>query len=71
MIELNCLSDYCPIPLMKLQGIEQSVKDGEQIRLITDHSCVCESITDYCKRKHYHANIVEPMNGIWEIEISK
>lgn len=71
MIELNCLNDYCPIPLLKLKEIEHSIKDGEKIRLVTDHSCVCESITDYCKQKKYNINIVEPMNGIWEIEINK
>ena len=46
-------------------------KKGEQVKLITDHSCVLESITEYCNKKGFLMSILEPMNGIWEITIEK
>ncbi len=70
MKELNCLGDMCPVPIMKLQQCE-ALKTGESIKLITDHSCVVESVSDFCKRTELACKMVEPMNGIWELYIKK
>ena len=71
MLELDCLGDMCPIPILKLKQCEKMTKKGDQVKLITDHSCVLESITEYCNKKNFHLSILEPMNGIWEITIEK
>lgn len=71
MYELDCLGDMCPIPILKLKQCSQIKEKGGQLKLITDHSCVVESITNYCRAKHLHLDIVEPMNGIWELFIEK
>jgi TusA-related sulfurtransferase len=71
MLELDCLGDMCPIPLMKLKQCESLTRKGDQVRLVTDHSCVLESITDYCDKKGLQIYVAEPMNGIWEITIEK
>ena len=47
MLELDCLGDMCPVPIMKLKQCQQLKQKGDQVMLITDHSCVLESITDY------------------------
>lgn len=70
MKELNCLGDMCPLPIMKLKQCKE-LKEGEQLKLITDHSCVVESITGYCKKSGLICEIVEPMNGIWELYIKR
>ncbi len=70
MLVMDCLGDQCPVPLMKLQQCRE-LKAGESVKLITDHSCVCESITDYCKKLGLHLEVVEPMNGIWEMTICR
>ena len=57
MHEIDCLGDMCPIPIMKL-------------KLVTDHSCVVESIGSYCRKMHLKMETVEPMNGIWELYIT-
>ncbi|RGB69729.1 sulfurtransferase TusA family protein [Provencibacterium massiliense] len=66
MYEINCLGDMCPVPLMKLQ---KELKTHSQLRLITDHSCVCESITNYCRQRRLKMSILEPINGVWEITV--
>lgn len=69
MYELDCLGDMCPIPILKLKQCKEIKKQGGQLKLVTDHSCVVESITGYCRMHQLHLDIVEPMNGIWELYI--
>ena len=71
MRELNCLGDMCPVPILKLKQCDQLKQKGDQVMLITDHSCVLESITEYCHKKQLHVSVAEPMNGIWELTIEK
>lgn len=71
MLELDCLGDMCPVPILKLKKCDQLKQKGDRVMLITDHSCVLESITEYCEKKQLHVSIVEPMNGIWELTIEK
>jgi len=68
---VDCLGDVCPVPMMKLKKKEPELSHGKQILLITDHSCVSESIRDYCRTLHYQIEIKEPVNGVWEFYISK
>jgi TusA-related sulfurtransferase len=70
MIKLDCLGDMCPIPIMKLMQEESELAKGKQILLITDHSCVSESVKNYCKSHHFKVEILEPVNGIWEFYIN-
>lgn len=69
MYELDCLGDMCPIPIMKLKQCKQIKEKGGQLKLVTDHSCVVESISDYCRKQKLQIHVVEPMNGIWELYI--
>ena len=69
MYELDCLGDMCPIPIMKLKHCKQIKEKGGQLKLVTDHSCVVESISGYCKKQKLQIHIEEPMNGIWELYI--
>lgn len=69
LIRIDCLGDMCPIPVMKLMQKEGELAGGKQILLITDHSCVSESVKNYCRLHHYKVNILEPVNGIWEFYI--
>ncbi len=71
MQEINCLGDMCPIPIMKLKQCMDLKKTGGSIKLITDHSCVLESITQYCDALKLDIEVVEPINGIWELYIRK
>lgn len=71
MYELDCLGDMCPVPIMKLMKCRQIKETGGQLKMITDHSCVVESISGYCDKMKLSVNIEEPMNGIWELYIEK
>lgn len=70
MENLNCLGDMCPVPLLKLKECKALTARGEVVKLVTDHSCSVESITEYCKKQNLRLTVTEPMNGIWELFIS-
>lgn len=71
MKKLNCFGDFCPIPLLKAQREIIKLASGENLMLVTDHSCVVESIHDYFNIRNYDVYIDEVINGVWEITITK
>jgi TusA-related sulfurtransferase len=71
MNKLNCFGDFCPVPLLKAQREVKELQIGESFMLVTDHSCVVESIHEYFGLRHYGILIDEVLNGVWEITITK
>lgn len=71
MTTIDCLGDMCPIPVLKIQKELKKTKIGISIKVITDHSCVAESIRNHFSRKDIHLEFDEVMNGVWEIIITK
>ncbi|HZK61931.1 MAG TPA: sulfurtransferase TusA family protein [Anaerovoracaceae bacterium] len=70
-VELNCLGDVCPVPIMKLIEYENELSEGIKIMLVTDHSCTAESVKNYCHSCKLKLEVVEPINGVWEMYIYK
>lgn len=71
VIQVDCLGDMCPLPMMKLQKKEETLNQGLRIMLVTDHSCASENIMEYCRLKNYKYQTEEPISGVWEITIEK
>ena len=71
MKKLNCFGDYCPVPLLKAQKEVDALETGESFMLVTDHSCVVESLDEYFSIRKFHMDIDEVLNGVWEITITK
>lgn len=69
--ELDCLGDMCPVPIMKLKQCKNLKNRGDSVKLVTDHSCVVGSITDFCKKSRLTLEVVEPIAGVWELFITK
>ena len=67
MVTIDCLGEICPVPIMRLQ---QALKGGEEILLITDHSCVPKVIEDFCLSKKLGYLADEVINGVWELHIT-
>ena len=71
----------CPLPIIKLQQCKNLTKKGQTIKLVTDHSCSVESITDFCKKNkiscvtiyYDYAGLEYWANGTWKAnnELSK
>ena len=71
MRRLDCIGDMCPLPLMKLTQCREQLDRGESVMVVTDHSCTCESILNYCEKQRFRVQVVEPVAGVWEITISR
>lgn len=71
MKKINCFGDYCPIPLLKAQKEVEKLSSGGSFMMVTDHSCVVESIDDYFSIRDFDLDIVEAINGVWEVSITK
>lgn len=71
MEKITCFGDFCPIPLLKAQDSVKELAVGESTMLVTDHSCVVESVRDYFEIRSFDLLIDEVINGVWEITIRK
>lgn len=70
MIKIDCLGEICPVPVIKLQKDINSIKNGEEYMIVTDHSCTVPNIKDFCKAHKLNYKVEEIINGVWEISIS-
>ncbi|RCX20386.1 TusA-related sulfurtransferase [Fontibacillus phaseoli] len=69
MIEIDCLGEICPVPVMMLKKHQKAIKNGECVLLITDHSCARKSISQFCDHAGMICSVQEVINGVWEITI--
>lgn len=69
MRRLDCLGDMCPLPLMKLMQSRDLLERGENVMIVTDHSCTRESLVSYCRKQSLPVEVEEPVTGVWEITI--
>lgn len=70
MIKIDCLGDMCPVPVLRLKNVMNSLKNGEEYMLVTDHSCTISNIESFCKANNLTCDADEVINGVWEITIS-
>lgn len=70
MKKIDCLGDFCPIPLLKAKREVEHAAPGETVMVVTDHSCVVESIEEYFELRKYRLEVDEVINGVWEIRIT-
>ncbi|WP_291632642.1 sulfurtransferase TusA family protein [Clostridium sp.] len=71
MNTIDCLGDMCPVPILKIKKELKKTKSGVSIKIITDHSCVAESIKNHFTNKNFSLEFDEVMNGVWEIILLK
>ncbi|NCA99346.1 MAG: sulfurtransferase TusA family protein [Clostridia bacterium] len=71
MIVLDCLGDFCPVPLISAKEKVKNLQPGDSLMVVTDHSCVLESLRDYFSDRDYGIAVDEVLNGVWEVTISR
>jgi tRNA 2-thiouridine synthesizing protein A len=70
MVKIDCLGDMCPVPVMRLKMVIDSLKNGEECMVVTDHSCTISNIKAFCKANNLNYDTEEVINGVWEVTIS-
>jgi len=72
MKKVDCLGEFCPIPILRIKQELKILPRGESFMLVTDHSCVLQSITDHFENSpNISLQPEEVINGVWEIIITK
>lgn len=71
MKQIDCLGEFCPVPLLKIKEELKRIGKGDAFMVITDHSCVLQSIQDHFKKTNIAVEVDEVINGVWEIIITK
>lgn len=69
MFEVDCLGDFCPIPLLKAKNASESLSVGDSFMLITDHSCTEEALRELFENTAFRVESYEAISGVWEITI--
>lgn len=68
---LDCLGDFCPVPVLKTKAAINGLVPGESIRVLVDHSCALQNIRDTIPADRYALSWEEVANGVWEITITR
>ena len=71
MKEIDCLGEICPVPIIKIKSQLKIMIPNDSLKVITDHSCVLQSVLEFFKNKKFKVESDEVINGVWEIIITK
>lgn len=71
MKEINCIGDFCPVPILKIQKALETCSPGDSFDVISDHDCVRESIEEYLGRMQFTYTITELDGGLFRVTIKK
>lgn len=69
--KIDCLGDFCPIPVIKAKKAYKEINHGDKLIIITDHSCAFPNIKDAFKNYNCSIKSEEEIKGIWKITIEK
>ncbi|MBU3190185.1 sulfurtransferase TusA family protein [Clostridium bowmanii] len=70
-VNLNCLGEVCPIPLIKAQKKLAIMKVGDVLIVEIDHSCAMKNIPEWARKEGHNVDIEEIDDGQWEVYIEK
>lgn len=67
---IDCLGEICPVPVIKAKIQYNTLKIGESLTILSDHSCTVNEMKETF-RKYSCVVSVEEVCGIWKINIIK
>nr|WP_321501901.1 sulfurtransferase TusA family protein [uncultured Dethiosulfovibrio sp.] len=69
--KVDCLGDFCPIPGIKARLAMNEMGPGDQVLLVSDHSCAPLNVKDAAEEMGCSVEIEEVISGVFEMVISK
>ena len=70
-VELDCLGEACPIPLVKAEKKMEELEVGDILIVLIDHSCAVKNLPEWARKEGHNVEIEEVDDGEWEIIIEK
>lgn len=69
--KVDCLTELCPIPILKAIKEFRTMAPEDILIIQADHSCVPMDLKKWAKEKNYPIKTMEVGAGEWEIYIQK
>ena len=70
-VELDCLGEACPVPLVKAQKALDKMAIGDVLVVQIDHSCAMKNVPEWARTDGHNVEIEEVEDGEWEVIIEK
>lgn len=70
-VELDCLGEACPIPLVKAEKKIKELEPGDVLIVQIDHSCAMKNLPEWARKEGHNVEVEEIDDGEWEIIIEK
>lgn len=70
-VELDCLGEACPVPLVKAEKKLKELEVGDTLIVLLDHSCAMKNVPEWARKEGHNVEIEEVDDGEWECYIEK
>lgn len=70
-VELDCLGEACPVPLVKTEKALEKLDIGDMLIVLIDHSCAMKNVPEWARKQGHNVEIEEVDDGEWECYIEK
>lgn len=70
-VELDCLGEACPVPLVKAEKALEKLEIGDVLIVQIDHSCATKNVPEWARNAGHNVEIEEVDDGEWEVIIEK
>ena len=70
-VELDCMGEACPVPLVKAQKKLEELEIGDVLIVAIDHSCAMKNLPEWARTEGHNVEIEEVDDGEWEVIIEK
>jgi len=70
-VELDCMGEACPVPLVKTQKKLEVMAVGAVLIVHIDHSCAMKNVPEWAREAGHNVEIEEIGEGEWDVVIEK
>lgn len=70
-VELDCLGEACPVPLIKTEKALEGMEIGDTLIVLIDHSCAMKNVPEWARKQGHEVELEEVDDGEWECYIEK
>jgi TusA-related sulfurtransferase len=70
-VELDCMGEACPVPLVKAEKALAKLDIGDILIVQIDHSCAMKNVPEWARDNGHNVEIEEIDDGEWEVVIEK
>ncbi len=70
-VELDCMGEACPIPLIKTEKALEGMEVGDTLIVLIDHSCAMKNVPEWARKQGHEVELEEVDDGEWECYIEK